>query len=298
MPDLFNATLGVAPFYGGELDTANPEKQLLEAFRKAKEHLFKVLPPGTKLDRAKSILAADLVAQQIQANNEALTSSFNSRTDLSEDSAMRLDSHQMRQYHVGKYLVASGGLGMYTSGVGKDLVEREDYLAGIEGRIRVFSEIIAAGEKGQLGQLVNAEQFAGSGGRIIVASNQSKVITQPPYGLGDAFTIAVVVLLVGAIITGGIVANNYFKRNTEAAYAQSQDICRDAMEKGYKDIVKQCVEMSAEATQGGAVGDLLGAKATKDITKYLLLFGGVYLGVLLLPSLTQSAVIAQEASKK
>jgi hypothetical protein len=301
MPDLFGSALNVAPFYGGTLDTREPEKQLLEAFRLAKEHLFKVLPAGTRLDESKAILAADIVAQQIQAQKDAMASSLNARQDLSPDSAISLDNAQMRQYHIGRYLVASGGLGVYTSGVGKDLIEQESYLEGIEGRIRIFSEIIHAGETGQLVQLVNAESVAPEGGRIIIASEYSKVSSERGAGLGvvgfgkiPVPQIIIAVAIIAFIISAAVVLDRYFARDTEASYAQSQAICRDAIEKGYKDVVKQCVELSAEATQGGVVGDLLGSKATKDITNYLILFGAVYLGVLLLPTITHSVTTAQE----
>jgi hypothetical protein len=72
------------------------------------------------------------------------------------------------------------------------------------------------------------------------------------------------------------------------------EACRTAISSGNEAAVKQCIDLGNQATQAGVVEKALGKEGQKQLMSYIALGGAVYLGVLLLPSITQSVLTTQQ----
>lgn len=295
---LESAAAKAAPIYGGGLDLSRPEEQLIEAFQKARAALFSALPSNARLDATEATLAADLVQQQIQIRQSIVTSHLESGTDLPLPDAITLESPKSRQYYIGKYIAASQGLGGYPAGLGREAVaagamSQQDYVDGMEVRLRAFSDIIYAGNNGQLSHLVNAEAV---GGDVVIQSVRTGVISGTGTSGVGAIAVGTIVLvgIVSAILVGG--AAYYFtqKHRIDKTITMMSQNCNDAIKLGNDKAIKYCNEFAKETVGGGAIKDIIGVEGQSQILKYLGYAGAAYLAILLLPSITSSVMSAQE----
>ena len=298
---LENVSKEVAPIYGGKLDLGRPEEQLIEAFQKARAALFAALPKDARLDAGEAKLAADLVGQQIQAQQSAIIPSLQTRRDLPEANAISMDSVKSRQYYIGKYVVAAQGLGGYPAGLAREAVQagamtQQQYLDGIEVRLRAFSEIIHVGETGQLVDLVNGEK---RGGNILVTTPGDGIIERPGMsGLGFVVTGSMILGVIAIAIVAGLTYYFTQKHKTDLTVAMMSRNCSEAMRQGNERAIKWCKEFANQTAGGGAIANIFGAKGQEQLLRYLGYAGMGYLAILLLPSLTQSVLSTQEVIRE
>lgn len=302
------AAANAAPIYGGRLDPSYPEQQLIEAFELAREALFKSLPEGTTLDERQALLAQDMLRQQVEAKQGIITPNLESYTDMPSGGELVLDSSQSRQFYVGKYIAASQGLGAYPAGLGREAVAagvmtEQDYFIGIETRLRAYSDIIYAGETGQLEPLVNAEKFGkdqriASGSQIVTSSGTLLRAAPATSGLGAAFIPVWAIVVVAVAIVAGVTYYLVRRHEVDRTIDMMTQNCQEAIRLGNEQAIKYCNEF-AQKTIGQGIGQkLLGDVGQEQILKYLALGGAVYLTVLLLPSLTQSFMSAQDVARQ
>lgn len=298
---LENVSARVAPVYGGGLDKNRPENQLIEAFQKARSALFAALPKDAVLDPAEAKLAAELVAQQVQDQRSVIVPSLERRIDLPPTNAITLDPIKARQYYVGKYVAASQGLGGYPAGLAREAVAagamtEQQYFDGIEVRLRAFSEIIHAGNTGQLVDLVNGER---RGSSIVIATEGDGVVGSAGVsGLGLAATTAILIGVVAVAIVAGLAYYYTQAHKAELTVAMMSRNCNEAIKLGNEKAIKWCNEFAKETASGGIGTDLFGSKGQEQLLRYLGYAGAAYLAILLLPSITQSVLSTQQVVRE
>jgi hypothetical protein len=291
----------VAPVYGGGIDLSRPEEQLIEAFQKARQVLFAALPKDAQLDFAEAKLAADLVAQQVRAQQPTIVRSLDNRQDLPIENAVTLDANKSRQYYVGKYFAATQGLGGYPAGLGREAVEagamtHAQYIEGMDIRLRAFSEIIHAGDTGQLVDLVNGEK---RGGNIVVTTKGDGVIANAGgVGLGIEPGTVILLALIATAIVAGVAYSVVQMDKNELTIAMMTRNCGEAMRQGNERAIKHCNDFAREAASGGAVPSLIGDKGREQLLRYLGYAGAAYLAILVLPSVTSSILSAQQVARE
>jgi hypothetical protein len=292
MSRLANAADKATPNYKGGLDMGRPENSLIEAFQAARKHLFAALPSDARLDANEAMLASQLVQQQIEAKQSIVIPSLENGQDLPETDMITLEAPKSRQYYVGKYVQASQGLGGYVADLGREAVQagvmtEAEYVDGMEVRYRTFSEIIHAGETGQLVQLVNAESVGGD--EIIKTSGTTVIVRPGMQGLGIDPVTGILIGIAIVAIVGGFAYYFTRRHSIDRSVAMMTQNCNEAMRQGNEKAVKYCTDFAREAaTGGGAAQKLFGEAGTSEILRMMGYAVGGLLVVKFLPDIVDS----------
>lgn len=295
----------------------SPEANMLAAFVKARQQLSLYIPAGATFDASGAQVAASTVQDSLNQRLPQIQQGLQNGADLDEQSSLQLDPISSQQFYIGKYVTACQGLGVYSSGFGRQAVlsgqlAERDYLYDIDTRLRAFSEIAHAGETGQLPYLLGnlgavESASAGATGRpslgpkgVLVGSEGVTVRDLSPraggagwYDVSGLGQVPWSYVLIGAIaIVAGVTVAIVRYNDAQAQAATAAKMCDSAIASGNQTLAKACIDAQAAMLQNvglanakkGLVTDLLGTEGTK----YLFYGGLLVLGVIFLPTIVSS----------
>jgi hypothetical protein len=295
-------------YYADPLMSA--EQRLGHAYDEAAASLRAVFPAGTVLNTSQYENASELTGNHIDRYAGTLIQSLSSGQDVPEQAAFTYDSEQARSIYFGKFAQASANLGAYLTGYAREQVaigrlSQADFDAGVEVRIRQFSEIIHLGRTAMLGPVVNAEGHAksvgaGPGSRITIAT-PGAMTTGPSLGaVGLGGPVLFYVGIIAILAAAGLVSWYAYVQASLKNREQMLEACKLAISTNHKDAEIICRNMADAVTKlSENPPSIIDQFISKSTQRWIIGLGaaglGIYLVIQFAPQIVTSLSKAGEA---
>jgi len=306
-----------------EFPGASPLEKMLSGFQVAKAAVLSHVAPGSEITFQDAFVANQVLSEKVDQNRESIRAALSAGKDLSEATGIALTTKQLRDYVLSNYVLACAGIGSYASGFAADSVAngtlpQDAYESGIQTRIDVFSRIAGWEQSGDLRRMLQGEAegqrvltSSGSAGQgvssVVFRSGRTGVYTTSetnglgidpvvtPLVIGGVVKVAIVVAV---LIVAGVVTYLVIRDKTNVSAQRMKENCDAAFKYGYQDAMKACTDWASGLSDKSLVDNVFGGQVTSQLTKYLLIAGVAYLGIIMLPQITQSVMTSQEIVRK
>lgn len=292
-----------------------PLAKMLNGFQVAKAAVLSHVPAGSEITFQDAYVANQVLSEKVDQNRENIRAALSAGKDLSEATGIALTAKQLRDYVLSNYVLACAGIGSYASGFAADSVSKgvlapEVYNDGIQTRLDVFSRIVGWEKSGDLGRVLQPEaagqkvlNSAGAAGQstgsIVLRSGKTGVYTATgTSGLGEPISITTAIIIVATVIVAGLVTYLVIRDKNNISAQRMKESCDTAFKYGYQDAMKACTDWASGLSDKSLVDNVFGGQVTSQLTKYLLIGGLAYLGIIMLPQITQSVMTSQEIVRK
>jgi len=286
------------------------ESRLASAYDECVGAIRAAMPAGTSVDLSSYALTLDASGSHIDDYADDIQGALQQSIDLPGQAAFTYQGADAQNFYLGKFVLASQGLGAYLTGYARKQIElgalsQEEFDRGAESRLRLFSEIIHLNKMGTLAAAIDPKGYVdkqGAGGGTITLATPG-IITQNKSGVaGFGFALPavipvgyVIVGIVATLVAAGIGASLVWSSENVKNRKAMIQICDDAMRRGDPQAAVICQDMSAKVLElsdpnkmAGPLDFLVSREMQAKVLPWLALGLGTFLVIQFAPQILQS----------